>query len=166
MTLLFNVMCGLCIFAIGAVAAVGQQDNATKCSVKERELKHTEFYTGRLERIEGVLALQISISDSRVNENHLKLIAKKIKATFCKEDNIVASIFVNKATSRNFNPSFNEARDALRGEYVLKKDKHEEYISFVTIPDYFGNSKARVRIDLNHQPGNGVEAAIMRLLER
>lgn len=136
------------IFALFAVPCLSQEKEISKCKIKSEELRSVKYYIGSLERIENTLSIRIAVKSNQINETDLVLIAKHIKEKFCNETQIVTSIFDDKRTAHNFDTTFKSAINALRGEYVLDREKGDEYISFVKIPDYFNNPKGRIRIDL------------------
>ena len=122
-----------------------------KCKVKNNELKSIKYYigfTGLVDNPKETLLIHIAVKDNQINETDLVLIAKSIKEKFCNEMRLVLLIFDAKKPADFFDLTFKTDRDALRGEYVLDREKGEEYISFVKIPNYFENPNDRIKIDL------------------
>ena len=141
----------VCLLLFFSFSAFGQRANYKKCKVDDSHIKSAKYYVGGADRVQETLGVRISVKESNVNETDLSLVAKRLKATYCNEDELVVLIFVDKVPARRFDTTFKSSIDALRGEYVLSKSKGEEYISFVKIPDYFNNANKRIRIDLNNK---------------
>ena len=128
-------------------SVLGQEPS--KCKLKEKRLRAVQYRFGRSERSTlGVLGLDISVMPEQINADYLILLARHLNQLYCKEDRLVVGIFDRFETALRFNLSFQEDRDALRGEYVLNRTIGEEYVRFSTVPDYQKNYESSVKIDL------------------
>ena len=149
MRLFLNTM----IILMGAVVCTAQA--VEECKLRKDELGGSSFKLVNTERTpktskEGPkLLIYISVTPKQINRDDLVMIGSSLRKRFCRETNLVAMIFDNTVRAKFFNPDFNESRDALRGTYVFDQKTGEEYVSFVKIPDYFGNPSERIRVDLN-----------------
>jgi hypothetical protein len=146
---MYRLIISIVVALLSCIHIYAQKPQVAECKIQNKEVKLAKYYTGRMERIQETLAIQIAVKPSQVNETDLVLIARHIKERFCKESKLVVFIFDDKKTARYyFDASFKESRDALRGEYVLDKEAVKEYVSFVRGSDYYNNNN-KIRIELN-----------------
>lgn len=149
---LFSLIIGVIVVLTITFPAFAQEKKIVKCKVKDKKLKSVKYYIGFIDqgiKPDDSLLVHIAVKANQVNESDLVLIARHLKERFCKETRLVVLIFDSKITADNFDTTFKAARDALRGEYVLDKEKGKEYISFIKIPNYFENTKDAIKIDLS-----------------
>ncbi len=149
-----NIIIFVAILGISCLTVVGQE-NFVKCKVKEKELKSVTYDIRNILRTDAkndepsVLIVSIYVKPNKINKDDLILISRHLKQKFCKEENLIFSIFDNKDVAKFYDMNVQSARNHFRGEYILNRITGKEYISFVTIPDYNGNPRARIKIDLN-----------------
>lgn len=64
----------------------------------------------------------------------------------------MVAIFDDKKTADFYDMNLQYARNHFRGEYILNSKTGEEYINFVTVPDYNANGRTLgIKIDLRDQ---------------
>jgi hypothetical protein len=137
---------------IAELGATGQAQDPRTCRVRDERLRAVKYTVGHYERStvdgqSGVL-INISIKPTEVERSLLLLLARHLNKRYCREPRIVVGIFDNPDAARRFDGSSRSDLDALRGEYVLDRQRGIEYVSFTPVPDYYGHPTERIRIEL------------------
>jgi hypothetical protein len=143
----------LIVSLMGNHNIIGQTDR--QCDTGKVDRKNAKYVIVSTERVPGTsqlpetILIYVFVENRYINSEKLIIIGSLIKQRFCDKNRIVAMLFDNRKRAMHFDPDFKESRDALRGTYVFDQQSGEEYISYVSGTDYFGNPDKRIKIKLN-----------------
>lgn len=143
------------MFVFGTFESVLGQ-STTKIEVKTQNKPKYKTVNSKYIEYEGkTLLLDVFIEPKFLNPADLKILARKIKASYPKENKISIGFFTDKQAAKNFyslhqhDKNYEKHMEAFRGSYHFNRANGEESLSFVPFGKSVLEGRKEISLDRN-----------------